>query len=434
MLAQRNFSRGRRMVAMARSQPESIRPLWIAAAAVLATATVGCGGNGTTGPSVNPSPSVEILAPQTETSFVLGDEITFEARASDPEDGELTGEALRWESRELAGILLREVELDGTIGTGTTLVTSDLSFGHHIISVTATNSRGDSATASIEIGVGLGASLSDDIVFLRGLSGDPSNVWVMEPDGSGARSLGLTHGLSLDVSPDGRLVAYERRDYRTSTSDIWIRDVVEGWKTRLTDDDSEDRTPRFSPDGSRILFWSGRSGSSEIFVMRIDGSDVVQLTDDPDAGYFEGDWSPDGSRIVFRRALEDQSDGDHLWLMDADGGNRVQLSDTPGDRDLFPAWSPDGTKIAYTKARDDQTRVWIMNVDGSDQRELADAPGDLTPDELAAWSPDAQALVFTSGRAGLDGDLFRMNVDGTGLTAITENDVSESHPVWVPGG
>ncbi len=90
----------------------------------------------------NDAPTAVIDTPSHESNAVEGDEITFTGKGSDNEDGDLTGSALIWTS-----------DKDGSIGTGTSFVRSDLSSGDHLITLTATDSEGAAQTASVNITV-----------------------------------------------------------------------------------------------------------------------------------------------------------------------------------------------------------------------------------------------------------------------------------------
>jgi TolB protein len=77
-----------------------------------------------------------------------------------------------------------------------------------------------------------------------------------------------------------------------------------------------------------------------VWTVAPDGSDEMNLTQH-EALDSDQRWSPDGTRIVF---ASDRSGNRDVWVMDADGGNPTQLTTDSAD-DLQPAWSPDGTKI-----------------------------------------------------------------------------------------
>ena len=91
---------------------------------------------------------------------------------------------------------------------------------------------------------------------------------------------------------------------------------------RLTNNNAMDCEPVWSPDGSRVAFWSNRDGGKKIYVMDADGSNVKRLTNNQADDVNPG-WSPDGRRILF----ESERDGNReLYVMDADGGNQIRLT------------------------------------------------------------------------------------------------------------
>jgi len=95
--------------------------------------------------------------------------------------------------------------------------------------------------------------------------------------------------------------------------------------------------PRFSLDGTQIVFTSDLAGggSFDIYIMDADGSNITNLTDGAFSDPFSAAWSPDGTSIVFNvRGLIGEDRG--IWLMDADGTNQTKLTD--GIDDWGPAW------------------------------------------------------------------------------------------------
>ena len=200
--------------------------------------------------------------------------------------------------------------------------------------------------------------------------------------------------------------------------------------TRLTDNDHEDWSPAWSPDGSRIAFTSYRSylqdDDLEIYVMNADGSGVVQLTANS-AWDSDPAWSPDGSRIAFSSTR----DGDEeIYVMNADGSGVVQLTANSA-WDSEPAWSPDGSRIAYSSSiRGEDAEIYIMNADGSGIVPLTDSSDD---DWMPAWSPDGSRIAFSSTRSG-GAEIYVMNADGSGVTRLTDDSGSSWKPAWSPDG
>lgn len=198
---------------------------------------------------------------------------------------------------------------------------------------------------------------------------------------------------------------------------------------RLTNNNAMDCEPVWSPDGSKIAFWSNRDGGMEIYVMDSDGSNVKRLTNNlSDDG--NPSWSPDGFKILF----ESERDGNReIYVMDADGSNQLRLT-RDNAMDSTATWSPDGSLIAFASNRDTgpsynpyNMDIYLMNSDGSNVRRIVDDPEyDVGPQ----WSPDGRKILFMTGRNG-NFDVYVTNADGTAQTNLTADyNKSDGAPVW----
>ena len=189
---------------------------------------------------------------------------------------------------------------------------------------------------------------------------------------------------------------------------------------------------RWSPDGTQIAFDINVLGLQQIYVMSADGLVVTRLRVEADAHNRGPKWSPDGSKIVF---LSQSSQGAGLFdifMMNADGGGRTGLGIGFG---LGFRWSPDGSKIVF---RGNPEGLYVMNADGSGLTQLTSAPEGFRDGE-ARWSPDGTRIAFE--RVQFDGPeqyfvsmIFTINPDGSGLKRLSplDADVWESQPRWRP--
>ena len=145
----------------------------------------------------------------------------------------------------------------------------------------------------------------------------------------------------------------------------------------------------------------------DIWKSRPDGSDAVDLTPDSAANDALPDFSPDGSRIVFRSSRDGNPE---IYLMEADGMNVRRLTDHEA-ADTMPSFSRSGDRIAFTSQRDGDYEIHLLdlNPDGTPGRleRLTTSPGhDMHP----KFSPDDQWVLFTSQRAKLSDELPLMRV------------------------
>jgi Tol biopolymer transport system component len=120
---------------------------------------------------------------------------------------------------------------------------------------------------------------------------------------------------------------------------------------------------QFSPDGSRIVFESMRSGTQELWVADRDGRNALQLTSFNGRRGGTPAWSPDGQSIAFDLRNEDgRAD---IYVMPARGGALVRVTNHPAD-DLVPSWSHDGRSIYFGSTRTGEYQIWKVSARGGE--------------------------------------------------------------------
>ncbi len=214
-------------------------------------------------------------------------------------------------------------------------------------------------------------------------------------------------GLQTDpsLSPDGRLVAYAANT--TGNFDIWVRPVSGGDPIRLTTDLAHDWQPDWSPDGTRIIFRSERGGGG-LFTIGARGDAEHQLTR---SGY-RPRWSPAGSHIAFVHSVA-QGTALKLSVATGSGGSIATLEGlTERERRAAFAWHPDGRRIAVMGSEGPDP-FWLLTINAGSgevqrwtvaanvQRTFAEHRLVVPRHHTFAWDTKRDVIYFVADSRGL---------------------------------
>ena len=119
--------------------------------------------------------------------------------------------------------------------------------------------------------------------------------------------------ISPDLSPDGGTIVFE------ILGDLYTVPITGGDATRITSGQGYDMQPRYSPDGTKLVFVSDRDGSENLWIANVDGTDPRQLTDGERESYMSPVWTPDGDYVMATK-------GTQQWLYHQGGGSGVQVT------------------------------------------------------------------------------------------------------------
>jgi TolB protein len=288
------------------------------------------------------------------------------------------------------------------------------------------------------------------------------HLWWANPDRSDPQQLTFGAYSTWDAawSANGQMLVFSTDRFATEQGfrvDIVTLNLSTGQQHVVETGGIINEQPSFSPDGSRILFaacFSACDASSPhkpgLYTVRTnDGGDLRQVTGVPrDAEYLQTPrYSPDGSRIVFsaRKEASWRQRGTApregaVYMVNADGSGLRRLTPWGDLLNGGADWSPDGSQLVMQTDWRPGTRpsVWIMNADGSRLRRLTEENpiGNGLPFQASfgpTWAPDGSVIAFVCAPGELSfWDLCTIRPDGTGRTLVASTPENEDAPAWQP--
>lgn len=281
------------------------------------------------------------------------------------------------------------------------------------------------------------------------------------------------------ISPDGRSVAYVRQSNDIMSDKarptIWLVDVATGQQRPLLAGAGSYFSPRWSPDGTRLAYVAAEGGNPQLYVRWLASGESARITGLPDSPSGLA-WSPDGRRIAYSMLVPDEApklgsappkpDGakwaDPLQVIDkvtyrfdaagylkpgyrqifwvpADGGAPTQLTFGATNAGGEVSWTADGRSIVFSadlspnwQREPLQGEIYRVSIDGGAPVALTNREG---PDNSPAVSPDGRMIAwvgFDDKHLGYqNARLSVMNVDGSNKRVLTASlDRSVSSPAW----
>jgi WD40 repeat protein len=238
-----------------------------------------------------------------------------------------------------------------------------------------------------------------DPVSMR-VTGEPKSIF-------GGAMLLLPHAAG-GVSPDGKWIAFSNLG---TQEDLFLARTDGSEIRQLTNDPEKDRGASWSPDGKLLYFYSQRGNRYEVWTIRPDGSGLRQVSHTSGASMWFPRIMPDGHAL-----LEFNNNGAYLLPLNPDGTATrvVPLPPMPDQKKHFmtPVVSPDGTRLAGATGQLDGgvPGIWVYSLDSKRYEQLADRGF------YPAWMPDGKRLIF---------------LDGTGLSGI-DVATKQIRPIAIP--
>jgi TolB protein len=248
-------------------------------------------------------------------------------------------------------------------------------------------------------------------------------LYLMDWDGERMRSLGPSGSIMLAPrwSPDGSKLIYSSEKKRKWG--IYIYDFGSGMEINSGVPLSGlSISGNFFPDNRRFLYSSSNRGNANISVGSIGGQAPRRLINSP--------WidispavSPDGNSIVF---TSNRTGAPQIYIADSHGYSVRRLT-FEGSYNTSPSWSPTGDMVVYASMIGGRNQLFIVKPDGTGVTQLTKEGNNEDP----SFSPDGRYVVFSSVRGGSKG-IYIIRANGEGLRRITPRGIRSASPAWSP--
>ena len=248
---------------------------------------------------------------------------------------------------------------------------------------------------------------------------------IMDQDGANVRY--LTNGADLVLtprfSPTSQEITY-MSFIPGRQPKVYLLNIETGQREIVGNFPGMTFSPRFSPDGNRIVMSLQQDGNANIYAMDIRSGATSRMTNSASIDTSPS-YSPDGQFIVFE---SDRGGSQQLYKMSGNGSNPQRISFSQGSYST-PVWSPNGEWIAFTKRTGGKFLIGVMKPDGSGERILTEGFHNEGP----TWAPNGRVLMFFRESPGASGGPKLWSVDVTGYNEQRIPTPSfGSDPAWSP--
>ncbi len=259
--------------------------------------------------------------------------------------------------------------------------------------------------------------------------GEINQICAVNADGTGYTQItdSFRHNYYPTFTPDMTGVVFARNegDY----FDLYLQTFADSNLTRLTTYIGNAFSPKFSPDGTQILFLNRTIGTTtSIWVMGPLGEDPRLLYASASA-IVGADWSPDGKTIAFAMAV-DQANNYEIFLLNVtDPAQPLRrltyaVEGATGSLD----WAPDGRSLLLCLGPAGDKNVFRLDIATGNAIQLTFGGNNAS----ASYSPDGQYIVYNSLRNDGQADLFIVRADGHSTRLLVDNPEPDWQPVWGP--
>jgi TolB protein len=265
------------------------------------------------------------------------------------------------------------------------------------------------------------SSFTSRIAFLFDENGGKS-LCLMDWDGNMVTRTGRTAGIIISPrwSPDGNRLIYSAE--RNRQWGIYMIDFMHMTEEKIFSAKGINIAGDFMPGGNDFVLSSSKDGNPDLYLLNLLTKNAMKLTSSHNTEISPAA-SPDGRHITF---VSDRGGTPQIYLMRKDGSDIRRLT-FEGSYNTSASWSPNGDRIVFSGRRNGKNQILVIRTDGTGLVQLTKEGNNEDP----SFSPDGRFIAFSSDRDGVKG-IYIMRSDGDSQKRISPSDRKASSPRWSP--
>ena len=254
--------------------------------------------------------------------------------------------------------------------------------------------------------------------------GNRFDLQVADADGYNPQSIlsSLEPIRSPKWSPDGSKLAYVSFENRKSS--VFIQDLVTSRRTLVANFKGDNYAPNWSPDSRQLVVTLSKDAVAQIYVIPVTGGDAVRVVESASMD-LNATFTGDGKDIIF---VSERSGGAQLYIVPAIGGTPRRLT-FEGSNNTNPRMSPDGKLVAFVNRDAGKLRIATLELASGQVNVLTEGPLDDSP----SFSPNGRTILYED-KSGGRGRLGSVSTDGRIKQKLSSQVGDVREPTWGPYG